>query len=653
MTLMNTLPEWLDNPRPHELYAEGKYVTVDFETTNIDKGGALNEKNRLILSCWHRSWDNKMRCSWGDEFHQSALLADLAEADFLIAHNVKFECQWLERIGFDIGSKPWWDTMNAEWVLSGNRRWRINLDACLKRRGLGGKMKFVSNLMSIGVCPSVIPKSLLLRYCIGDVRGTQQLFQHQLADMQSNSPKLVPIVFTRSQTAPVLASIERNGMVLDAERVEKEYEQTQHEFIRVSGELDELTGGINARSPVQVAQFVYGKLGFKEKTDKKGKPIRNSPTKAFPDGQPKTDEATLLSLNATNNKQRKFLALKKEYAQLASRLDKNLKLFVGVCREQGGRLFGNLNQGVTVTHRLASSGRPTFIEMFGKHFGCQFQNMPRAYKRLFKASGDGRYVTELDGAQLEFRVAGHLGRDDQIKADIANKVDIHTYTASVINGCDESKVTKAQRTAAKAHTFKPLYGGQSGTADEQRYYADFARKYSGLARTQEQWAMQVVNHKMLATEWGMIAYWPEAKMDSSGYLNVKTNVYNWPVQSLATAEIIPIALILFWHMTRNLDVKIINTVHDSLIVDHPKELLPAVIEAGVESFTRGVYKYVNCAYNISFSVPLGTGIKAGTHWSESDLTDEQLNKLLSSIDHGASYVLVEDGEILLEVDCND
>jgi DNA polymerase I-like protein with 3'-5' exonuclease and polymerase domains len=647
------IPAWLEKPEPHKLYTEGKYVTLDFETTNLDKGSALNERNRLILACWERSWDGKVRYSWGDEFNQHQLLADLAEADFLVAHNVKFECQWLERIGFDIGSKPWWDTMNAEWVLSGNRRWQLNLDSCLRRRDLGGKMKFVSNLMSVGVCPSLLPKSLLLRYCIGDVRGTQQLFEHQIAHMESTSPRLVPVVFTRSQTAPVLASIERNGMVLDPERVEQEYEKTQQEFIRVSDELDELTGGINARSPVQVAQFVYGELGFKEKTDKQGNPIRNRPTKTFPDGQPKTDEATLLSLNATKEKQRRFLELKKEYAQLASRLDKNLKLFVGVCREQGGRLYGNLNQGITVTHRLASRGRPTFIEMFGKSFGCQFQNMPRIYKGLFKASAEDRYITELDGAQLEFRVAGHLGRDEQIKADIADKVDIHRYTASVINQCDESEVTKYQRTAAKAHTFKPLYGGQSGTADEQRYYADFARKYSGLARVQEKWAMEVVNHKMLETEWGMIAYWPDAKMDRTGYLNVKTNVYNWPVQSLATAEIIPIALFLFWHMTRHLDVKIINTVHDSIIVDHPKELLAEVIEIGNEAFTRGVYKYLGLVYNLSFSVPLGTGVKAGTHWSESDLTDEQLAKLIQSVDHDATYVLVEDGEILMEGDTND
>lgn len=647
------IPQWLENPRPHELYTEGRYVTVDFETTNLDKGSALNEQNRLILACWERSWDGKVRYSWGDEFNQHMLLADLAKADFLVAHNVKFECQWLERIGFDIGSKPWWDTMNGEWVLSGNRRWRLTLDACLKRRGMGGKLNFISNLMSLGVCPSVLPESLLLRYCIGDVRGTQQLFEHQLADMEANAPRLVPIVFTRSQTAPVLASIEGNGMVLDPERVEHEYEKTQDEFIRVSDELDELTGGINARSPVQVAQFVYGELGFKEKTDKQGKPIRNKPTKAFPDGQPKTDEATLLSLNPTKERQKKFLELKKEYAQLASRLDKNLKLFVGVCREQGGRLYGNLNQGITVTHRLASSGRPTFIEMFGKSFGCQFQNMPRLYKNLFTSSGPGRFITELDGAQLEFRVAGHLGKDEQIKSDIANKVDIHRYTASIINQCEESEVNKYQRTAAKAHTFKPLYGGQSGTEDEQRYYRNFAEKYNGLATEQDAWARHVVNHKMLETEWGMLAYWPEAKMDRTGYLNVKTNVYNWPVQSLATAEIIPIALILFWHSTRHLDVDIINTVHDSIIVDHPEELLPAVIEAGNECFTRGVYKYLSCVYNLSFSVPLGTGIKAGHHWSESALTDEQLAKLIQGVNHDASYVLVEDGEILLEVDCND
>jgi DNA polymerase I-like protein with 3'-5' exonuclease and polymerase domains len=650
---MSNIPTWLAEANPAELYSQGDYIVLDFETTNLDTGSALNSDNRLVMAVWYDSRDNKTRYAWGDEFSQQRLVTALNEVDFIVAHNVKFECQWLERIGFDTGSKPYWDTFGAEWVLSGNRQWRLNLDACLARRGMGSKNKLISNLMSLGVCPSRMPKSLLLRYALQDVYTTRDLFHDQRKQMQEDTPRLIPIVFTRSQTAPVLAAIERNGMVLDSERVEEEYRQVAAEFREVSDQLEELTGGINASSPPQVATFVYGELGFKEKVDRSGKPIRNKPTKQFPEGMPKTDEATLLSLKVTDEKQAEFMRLKKRFAQLKSALDKNLKLFLGVVREYEGWLYGSINQGITKTHRLASRGLRTYIQLFEKYYGCQFQNLPRAYKRLFTSRAEGRVVTELDGAQLEFRVAGDLGEDDMIKHDIQNKVDIHRYTASVIHACDEKEVNKYQRTAAKAHTFKPLYGGQSGTPDQRRYYQQFAEKYSGLSSRQEEWARTVQNHHRLETKWGMIAYWPNARVSRDGYLNVKTKVYNWPVQSYATAEIIPIALIHFWHRTRNEDVLIINTVHDSIITDHPEEMLDFVVVEGNKAFTTDVYRYLERVYNVGFSIPLGTGIKSGRHWSESQFTDEELGTLIERCGLTDKCIEIDDGEITLEVSNNE
>ena len=55
--------------------------------------------------------------------------------------------------------------------------------------------------------------------------------------------------------------------------------------------------------------------------------------------------------------------------------------------------------------------------------------------------------------------------------DIENGVDVHQYTADIIG---------VSRQQAKGHTFKPLYGGMSGTEDEKRYYAAFKEKYKGI-----------------------------------------------------------------------------------------------------------------------------------------------------------------------------
>src|SRR5210317_2265713 len=177
-------------------------------------------------------------------------------------------------------------------------------------------------------------------------------------------------------------------------------------------------------------------------------------------------------------------------------------------------------QCVTATGRL-SSRNPNF------------QNMPRgstfAIRKVVESRFDGGYILEGDYSQLEFRVAGFLARDPQAYDDVLKGTDVHSYTASII-GCS--------RQDAKAHTFKPLYGGKSGTDDEKRYYAAFEEKYSGISGTQKDWVHGVLRTKELTTEWGLKYYWPDTKMTQSGYITNTTSICNYPVQALATAEII-------------------------------------------------------------------------------------------------------------------
>ncbi len=178
------------------------------------------------------------------------------------------------------------------------------------------------------------------------------------------------------------------------------------------------------------------------------------------------------------------------------------------------------------------------------------------------------------------------------------------------------------RQQAKPETFKPLYGGERGTPAQERWYKAFKERYEGIAEAQETWAAAVRKDKVLITPWGMRYYWPYAKVDQSGRLNVKTSVYNYPVQALATAEIIPIALVYFWHglAARGLSDRcfIVNTVHDSVAC----EIDPAVIEEvgalAKKSFTLDVYVYLDRVYGLKFNVPLGIGMKVGTHWGTGD-----------------------------------
>lgn len=606
---MTMLPSFLSHPDP-EIYHSGNYVVLDFETTNIEKGTALNAENRIVLACWKDQ--RGMHYHFGGELDQQELVKACNEADFIVAHNAKFELQWLDRCGYDIGSRPVYCTFVGEWVLAGNRRWKLSLNACCKRRGNKQKDALVDRMIKAGVCPSDIPRSLLLKYCVRDVELTDWLFNSHLTEVQGT--RLLPIIYTRCLTTPALADIEKNGLHLDAQRVEKEYEETLTEYLAVMEEMDVLTGGINPKSVPQVAHFVYGDLGFEEKKDRQGRPIRNKPSKQFPEGVPKCDEATLLSLGAKTAKQKEFMRLKKLQGSLSAALDKNLSMFVGACREHDGMIYGELKQGRTITHRLASSGRRTYYKMFDGEKGCQFQNLPRKYKPLFSARREGWLFGEADGAQLEFRVAGHIGDEDVIRNEIRNGFDVHRYTASVINLVTLEEVTHSQRTAAKAHTFKPLYGGQSGTAGEKRYYQAFQDKYPSLHKQQEDWCVQVGALRFIETEWGMRFYWPNARYEYGNRLNVLTNVYNTAIQSFATADIIPIGLAYFWHRSRHAQMILVNTVHDSIEAEFPVEERELFETLAVQCLTEDVYKYLKVVYGVEFSVPLGVGMLIGYNW---------------------------------------
>jgi hypothetical protein len=93
---------------------------------------------------------------------------------------------------------------------------------------------------------------------------------------------------------------------------------------------------------------------------------------------------------------------------------------------------------------------------------------------------------------------------------------------------------------------------------------------------------------------GLSSHWPTARRDTRGRVNVESAVDNYPVQALATAEIVPVAVVYLWHRLAENGlqdrVRIVNLVHDSA----PSEIHPSAAEEFKElakqSFTHDVYK---------------------------------------------------------------
>ena len=262
-----------------------------------------------------------------------------------------------------------------------------------------------------------------------------------------------------------------------------------------------------------------------------------------------------------------------------------------------GFIHTEFMQCVTATGRL-SSRNPNF------------QIMPRGSTFIIRRAVESRFedgfILEGDYSQLEFRVAGFLAGDDAIRNDVEEGADVHNYTASVI-GCS--------RQDAKAHTFKPLYGGVSGTEDQKRYYNAFKEKYNQVTKWHERLQKDAVTKKYIQLPSGRQYAFPKAKWTDWGTATDRTAICNYPVQGFATADLLPMALVRLEKMMRwrKLNSVICNTVHDSIVLDvHPDEkdacinlLSDAMLSLPTETQNR---------YGVEYDMPVGIELKMGKNW---------------------------------------
>ena len=213
---------------------------------------------------------------------------------------------------------------------------------------------------------------------------------------------------------------------------------------------------------------------------------------------------------------------------------------------------------------------------------------------------------EMDFAQLEFRTAVFLAQDKQGMEDIKNGVDVHQYTADIIG---------VSRQEAKAHTFKPLYGGVTGTDNEKRYYDAFKEKYKDIAKWHEKLQSEAIQFKVVKLPSGREYAFPGAQRQAWGGSTYSTQIKNYPVQGFATADIVPITCIEVYKLMKEKNVKsvLVNTVHDSIVVDiHPDEedIIINIFKQGADK----VIPVLKEKYGIDFNVPLDIEMKIGYNW---------------------------------------
>ena len=267
-----------------------------------------------------------------------------------------------------------------------------------------------------------------------------------------------------------------------------------------------------------------------------------------------------------------------------------------------GFLHVGLTQHITATGRF--SGR-----------NPNMQNMPRGgtfpVKKVFVSRWDGGYICEADFAQLEFRTAAYLAQDEVAMEEIATGFDVHSYTAQVIS--DAGQATSRQE--AKAHTFAPLFGatGYGRSKAEEAYYIHFTEKYRGVANWHKNLADEAIRFNKITNVSGRQYAFPDVKRNARGGVSHFTMIKNYPVQGFATGDVVPVVLIELEERLKGLQSCLVNTVHDSTVIDiHPEE--KETVLSIIEGMNEGLTDLIEKAYNVKMNVPLLLESKIGPNW---------------------------------------
>ena len=275
---------------------------------------------------------------------------------------------------------------------------------------------------------------------------------------------------------------------------------------------------------------------------------------------------------------------------------------IGSYTKGDGLLHVSLTQHITATGRF--SGR-----------NPNMQNMPRGgtfpVKKVFVSRFNNGQIMEADFAQLEFRTAAYLAQDETAMDEIATGFDVHSYTAKVIS--DAGQPTSRQE--AKAHTFAPLFGatGYGRSKAEQAYYIHFTEKYQGIAAWHKNLAEEALRFNKITNISGRQYAFPDIKRRDNGMPTHFTMIKNYPVQGFATGDVVPIVLNKLHELLQPLQSCVVNTVHDSMVVDvHPDET-QQVLDI-ITYLNNNINDLVEETYGVVMNVPLLLEAKIGPNW---------------------------------------
>jgi len=418
-----------------------------------------------------------------------------------------------------------------------------------------------------------------------------QALQARLAKTPSVQPVLMDI---EMPLVPVLAKIERQGALVDAELLHVQSGELGVKMAELERRAYELAGEtFNLGSPKQLGAILYDKLGM---------PVLSKTAK----GQPSTAEAVLDELAEQGYPLPEVLMQYRSLSKLKSTYTDKLP---GQINPRTGRIHTSYQQAVAATGRLSSSDP-------------NLQNIPirtaegRRIRQAFVAS-PGYKLLAADYSQIELRIMAHLAKDEGLLHAFRNNLDVHRATAAEVFGVPLEAVTTDQRRSAKAINFGLIYGMSAfGLAKQigvdrkqsQDYIDRYFARYPGVLAYMERTRAQAAEQGFVETLFGRRLYLPDINAKNPALRKgAERTAINAPMQGTA-ADIIKRAMVNVdnWLTESGLDARVILQVHDELVLEVREEL--------VEQVKDEIRLHMSRAAQLD--VPLLVEVGIGANWDE-------------------------------------
>lgn len=394
---------------------------------------------------------------------------------------------------------------------------------------------------------------------------------------------------------PVLAKMERAGMLVDPDRLRSLSEGLATQITEVERSIRDLAGDetFNIGSPMQLSHVLFDVMGLPTKGLKKTKR-----------GYYSTNAKVLSDLARDHEIVRLILDWREKSKIKSTYLDT-----LGPLRRGDGRVHTTYNQTITATGRLSSSDP-------------NLQNIPtrselgRTVKTAFSA-GEGSVFLAVDYSQIELRLLAHLSGDEHLVRAFNEGEDFHAETAARVFGVPVSEVTPDLRSRAKAVNFGIVYGQQAyglsqslhiSMAEARDMIDRYYEAYPGVRTFLDNVVARAKQTGYAETMYGRRRHIPELKAKNPQLRGFgERTAMNHPMQGTA-ADIIKIAMA---RVSRRLEEEgfaahMILQVHDELDFECPVdevERLTAMVQDAME-------------HVVDLRVPLIAEASTGITWAD-------------------------------------